>query len=396
MSLNRFLSYEKDGLYFIGHASALIKAGKDLILCDPIWNAEPYENFIFYPKQIVCDEILSKVTGAIVSHEHADHWTPEILERLWCPVFVMGGRQRLVDRLSQHANVKEVKKQIWTTVGLESEIYFLPNPRNTVDSSCLVRRKDFCAYIGSDNFLDRNLAQDAFKASNGKIDIAALPYSFVHFYPALMDMNESKKKEEAIRLKRQALDQARMSIETMRPSSVIPFGANLFYCEGEDHPLNAYLAKPRELYLSNGMKAGDYVIKDNGKVWQYYANESDDKFPPWKPLPQMEFAVELSDIDMVSIINRVRKAPESVPENAIIVNDAVIVDCDTRRVYDGSKNAILKDRKIHKFYFDKKVFYDWAAGKITFETALGTRRFHYSREPDEYSLKLMEFMSNYL
>lgn len=103
--LNEFINSEKDGIFYIGHAAALVKAGKELILVDGIWNESPYENFIFFPKQIDCSKMLSKVTAAIVSHEHADHWAPEILRKLECPVTVMGNRPRLLDRLADHAKL---------------------------------------------------------------------------------------------------------------------------------------------------------------------------------------------------------------------------------------------------------------------------------------------------
>lgn len=378
-SLQKFIYGHKDGLYYIGHSSALIKIKDDLILFDGIWEmlgeAPPYENFIFYPKQADCAEILPLITAAIVSHEHLDHWSAAILEALPCGVHVMDGRPRLVERLAAHAPVFEVPRLKWTNLTENVEVFFVPNPRNTVDSSCLIRGNGFTAYLGSDNFLDRGLCQTVAMAG-GTVNVACIPWQFVHYYPALMEMEPSKKKEEAFRLKRQSIDQAKMFIDIVRPREVIPFGGNLLYCEGPDHLLNVFLAKPEDLVAGSQIKT--------------------EETPEWRPLPPMDFKVELTDEELLSIIDRVHVAGARAPDHVIVVNDVVTIDCDSKHVYDGVMEALLRDKKVHRFYFDSPVFHSWARGSQTFEQALGSRRFKYSRAPDLFEIEIVEFWANYL
>ena len=396
-SLEIFLDSEYDGFYFLGHASALLKIGKELILCDPIWEMpkepKPYENFLFYPHQVIATEILSRITACVVSHEHADHWSPSILKKLKCPVHIMDGRPRLRDRLGSHAEIIERPAKKWSPLVGDVSVFFVPNPKNTVDSSCLIRGKDLCIYAGSDNFLDRNLCQVVATATK-HVDVACIPYACVFYYPHLLEMDESKKKEEAIRLKKHSLDEARMFIDIVRPGIAVPFGNNLFYCEGPNHPLNAYLAKPSELWGALPLAGGDYVLKRGSSLVPFlfpveFLNE-------WEALPPMAFSVELSDKELTSIMSRVRKAPGVIPWHAIRVNDVVTIDAHSRRVYEGLAESIVRDRKLHYFWFDSSVFHAWASGKITFEGALGSRRFKYSRNPDEFNPSLADWWANHL
>ncbi len=378
----------------IGHSSCLVRASGKLILCDPVWrDHRPYENFLTFPSQVNCDDILPQIEACTVSHGHLDHWTPEILEDLPCFVHIMDGRPRLVSTLADHSPVVEVPRRKWVDLCDGVDIFFVDHPTNTVDSACIIRGTDITVYVGSDCFLDKNRCMAIANATQ-IIDVACIPYSFVHHYPALIEMDASRKNEEARRLKKQSLDQARMFVETVRPKVVVPFGNNLLYCEGPDHPLNAYLAKPEELYNALPMNAGDFLLKQNGIMipHQFPVDEKSE----WRPLPPMDFKVELSDAEHVSIIERVRKAAKNAPGHAIVVNDVVVIDCDARRAYAGTMEGILRDKKVHRFYFDAPVFHQWASGSITFESALGSRRFKYSRSPDEYSVVISEFWANFL
>ena len=273
-------------------------------------------------------------------------------------------------------------------------MFFVPNPRNQVDSSCLVRGNGFTAYLSSDNFLDRNLCQKVSEAA-GLVDVAFLCSAFIHYYPALMEMDQTKKVEEAHRLKRKSLDEARMFIDIVRPRLTIPFGNNLLYCEGPTHPLNAYIAKPEELAGSYPLRAGDYALKAGG----FMAAKLDDApVPPpeWRPLPPMDFAVELSDRELVSVISRVRKAARNCPGHAIVVNDVAVIDAQERRAYEAPITSILRDRKTHHFWLDAPVFHAWARGKIAFEAALGSRRFKYSRSYEEFDSKIVDWIAEFL
>ena len=394
-SLLAFLESKPDGAYFLGHSSALIKIGKELVLFDGVCgDHSPYENYIFHPQQVDFTEILPKVTVDLRSHCHADHWSSDILEKLTCPTYIMDGRPSFRATLAKHTDVVEVPRLTWHSVAPGVEVFFVPNPRNQVDSSCLVRGNGFTAYLSSDNFLDRNLCQKVSEAA-GLVDVAFLCSAFIHYYPALMEMDQTKKVEEAHRLKRKSLDEARMFIDIVRPRLTIPFGNNLLYCEGPTHPLNAYIAKPEELAGSYPLRAGDYALKAGGFM-AAKLDEAPVPPPEWRPLPPMDFAVELSDRELVSVISRVRKAARNCPGHAIVVNDVAVIDAQERRAYEAPITSILRDRKTHHFWFDAPVFHAWARGKIAFEAALGSRRFKYSRSYEEFDSKIVDWIAEFL
>ena len=387
MSLENFMETDADGVFYIGHSSALVRISKKLILFDPVWNHKPYGDYwTFNPPQYDCDSIIGKVDHCIVSHIHEDHLCDRIISKLGVPVSIMSGRWPLTDRLSKIAFTHLHPELEWVNLNEDVQAFFVPHAFNSIDSSVFLRSKSYCVYLGSDNFLDSTMLE---KLPNVKIDVAFVPYAFIHWYPHLMvNMTEEEKFLEANRLKKQSLDQAQMFVKKMRPRLTIPFGSSLFYAEGPDHILNRCVADPEEFEGATPMFAGDYIISKGGAKF----SDPSRSFKPRNFGPLFTDKVSITTHDLERLKRQVKNASFRVENHSIIVNGVVEVDTDALQVHLLTKAKV----PYTQFDFDEDVFSDWIRGLITFEQAIGTRRFKCLRVPNVYNVKVFEFMNNFL
>lgn len=385
-SLKEFMRLDSDGVFYVGHASALVRINKKLFMFDPVWNHKPYGDYwTFYPSQVDCDEILDKVSGIFVSHIHEDHLCDEILKKADCPIYIMDGRgPSLMSRVPADLLAKPFQ---WFKVEDDIEAYFVPHSFNSIDSSVFIRSKDYCVYIGSDNFLSKELLLKV-APSVPKVDVAMVPYAFIHWYPSLMsNMTDQEKNAETNRLNEQSLQQARDFMTCFRPRVTIPFGSNLFYASGLDHLLNRLLAKPDDL-VEDPLLTGDFILSD-GNI---YRDRTPETFKE-KEFPALEnhFYPEINESRISRLKEKLSKA-QSIGEPHILIINNIPIDLSI----PAMTTAFPSNAFITEFNFNEREFYKWFDGEITFEQALGTRRFSCLRSPNQYNLKVFEFMNNYL
>jgi L-ascorbate metabolism protein UlaG (beta-lactamase superfamily) len=362
-----FLKSDADGVFYIGHASALVRINGKLILFDPVWNHSPYGHYWeFIPEQINLDFLLDEIDLCVVSHIHEDHICEPILRKLKCPVLVMSGRPNLTARIKKYADIVITAPPFkWVSMWKGVELYFVPHAFNSIDSSCFVRSKHYCVYHGNDNFLSDALIKKI-KPDVKSVDVAMVPFAFIHYYPFLLDgIGEEYRLSEINRLNKQSLDQAYMFVDTFKPKITIPFGNSLFHVENDF--LNQNLLKANDFKSALPMYAGSWVMGNQIHL-------TDPNPPP----------------DLSIIKKRVKNAEFTLSNYEIVVND-VVVDAENLTVKIG------KPSKNHtKFTFKPMEFKQWLRGEITLEQAIGTRQFRYSRVPEIYDLKIVEFYSKCL
>jgi hypothetical protein len=392
-SLEKFMMYNDDGVFYIGHASALVRIKKQLFLFDPVWDHKPYGDYwTFYPKQVNCDQILEKVGNIFLSHIHEDHICDRILKNFGGSAHIMKGRPPLTKRIMATGAAAILHTPFkWTEIEDGIEAYFVPHTFNSIDSSVFLRSvpdyvEDFFVYVGSDNFLSPELIKKI-KPDIPKVDVAMIPYAFIHWYPHLIvNMAPNEKNAELTRLNKQSLDQARSFIEAFRPGTVIPFGSNLYYASGEDHILNQALTKPEEL-VENPMKTGSFILSCGAR----HDVKLEEKFEATEfPVPDFDYDFQNSDLKKVE--TKLEACAAKVPGNVLLVND-ISIDLETLKV--GYKE-VPKGKNATAFRFDEPIFEKWLRGEITFEQAIGTRRFICARVPNVYNVNVFEFMNNHL
>lgn len=396
-----FVNSEKEGVFIIGHASAVIKLWEDgrfwYFLCDPVWDHSPYgKHWEFVPEQVNLDKYLHLFDGCFVSHIHEDHLCDRIISKLKCPIWIMSGRPQLKDRLSKlNPRVFEIAPRTPFAIipDMAMGAYFVPHEFNSIDSSVFIFGISFTAYHGNDNFLSdetaRNLAQIF-----PRIDVAMVPYSFIHWYPHLLkNITEEERLSESERLNKQSLDQASSFIRHLDPMCAIPFGSSMFYRGGRNHPLNKLLARPHDLVGATPILAGGYYLDDriyvNETSPERYENLLDSISDDKESHMNLHFQPTDKQVEKIEEKLATIKFYDGIPDHVIIVN-SIPIYTNLLIVAD----AVKTNRTT--FNFDKPVFEKWVGGKITFEQAIGTRRFECIREPNVYDLTVFEFMNKFL
>lgn len=390
-NLNEFMSTDTDGCFVIGHASVLVRIRGKLILFDPVWgDYKPYgEWWQFVPDQVNCDSVLDRVDACVVSHIHADHFCPDVLRRLKCPVYIMGGRNGLFEeQLTLSLDGRNeygwcgCPPRRWNEVLPGISIYFVEHDFNTVDSSCFVRSESYCVYVGNDNFLSKRQLREV-KHDVERVDAAFVPYAFIHYYPHLLgSLSEAEKALEVIRLNEQSLDQARAFIDTFEPKISVPTGASLFYEGGADHCLNDSLACPQDVGRgSYPLLAGDFFFKDQSRAIQIMSRPEyceflkralgEGKGDPLLIVPACNYP---------DLVERKKSLFRPPLDHTVIVNGL----------------ELSQGRGTTTFQLDVRVLETWLMGEISFEEALGTRRFVYYRTPNIYNLEVIEWCNRWL
>jgi hypothetical protein len=393
--LKEFLDWRQDGFFYVGHSSALIRLAGKLVLFDPVWEHSPYGKFWqFVPRQVNCDEILSQVDHCIVSHIHGDHLCEKILGSLACPVSVMEGRAPLEARIQKvNSFVRKFPAFKWCPLDEKIEAYFVAHPFNTIDSSVFLRTKDFCVYLGSDNFLDE---KTLFRVANDvpATDLAMIPYAFVHWYPHLLsNLFEEERELESKRLNAQSIGQALNFIRYLKPRRFVPFGNSLYYKGGANHVLNRTLATPYEIPRSSVMLAGDFLV--HGLIFRKDAMERLlEESLGGSETPTDFVAYEPNWDNAVTLFSeKLKRATFSVSNHEIIIGELTF-DLEKLEVRRGCTPA--PGRNFTRFKVEPTQIWEWAQGKISFEEVIGTRKFTCERVPNEYNLKVFEFMNNFL
>jgi len=407
-SLKEFVFQDpaKDGLFYVGHASALARISGQYILFDPMWNYSPYgDKWLFSPEQIDCDEILEKLSGCIVSHCHSDHVCPPALSKMKIPITIKDGRLNLKTDLEKYRPVNELAPFVWHPFLKDLEIYFVPHAFNSIDSSVFVRSKTYCVYIGSDNFLTRDLIEKI-KPDIPWLDVACVPTAFIHWYPhRLQNISEEERVNETARLNSQSIDQALMFCNHLKPRAVIPFGSSLFYYGGANNIINRSLTTPFDFQYSTAkyMFAGDYILSDGRVKYRtlekYYQNMLKESLGEMDESP-LELNFKISSDDLGFITKKVQAASKEVAGHDLIIND-VVINLGTKEVrfvpdLDRQLESNPNQNHYTRFRFDRPVFEQLMRGEISFDGALGTRRFECVRSPNIYRLEVFEWFNNFL
>jgi hypothetical protein len=271
------------------------------------------------------------------------------------------------------------------------------HPFNQVDSAFFLKGANgYCIYFGNDCFLDKKQLPQL-RLDVLRVDVAMLGYAFIHYYPHLLEnLTLEKELSESQRLNKQCIDQALAFMDTMNPRLTVPIGASLFYDDGWAHPLNTWVESPWEMtgrgHYCVPMFAGDFVLTDclfeksTMTPDSYRQMLKTSLGPRHRPPVRPVFP---KDLDLSPIQGRVSKAPKI---NHMIQVNNVFVDCQELTA------SLCPDlQKNHtRFLVDEKEFLQWVAGTLTFEEVIGTRRFTYSRQPDEYNLEAIEWWSKWL
>ena len=426
ITLSDFLDNDDDGVFYIGHASILVRLNKKKFIFDAIKNTNFYNNsWLFFPSQ-VNDERIYNVDGVFVSHIHGDHYDPKLLisfQKRGIPIYILDGRQGfnkdlerkkiIVKKIPVNKKI-EIEKGIW--------VYGCLHEYNDIDSSLVISNNNLSIYHGNDNFITQKTLIP-FKKKVGKIDIACIPFAFIHYYPYLL--NSIKKKDnkvEGSRLENLFMNYGIKQAKILNPKVIIPFGSNLFHLDDPNSSMNKAVATPVDFVnyakkyhknLKNNYKtmlSGSFALKNNDKISCYYEKISSQKFNKQLKLftikkrnllkfKKIRKKTVLTSKYLSILSKKISKNKSKINHKILISNESqndnkICINLCNNKVTISKKKTLPFNS--HYFIVQDNEFNQWVRNKITFEEVLGTRRFRYERYPNKYDVKVNSIYTNFL
>ena len=424
--LTEFLNCEYDGVFYIGHASIMVRLNNKKYLFDTIEQSNFYNNsWCFFPSQVM-DKRFFDVDGVFVSHIHQDHYDPRFLKKIQkknIPIYILDGRESFYKSLRKN-KIKFIKipKKKKYYIDNKTWVYGCLHEYNDIDSSMLIANDNLSVYHGNDNFITKK-SLIPFKKVVGHIDVGCIPFAFIHYYPYLLnDVSKSIIKKEGNRLENQFMDYGIQQTKILKPNVVIPFGSNLFHIDNPNSLMNKAVATPIDFVnyakkkhstMSKNYKtilSSSYCFKLNNKLTLFNENISASHFNLklkkfiYKQKKNKKKIIKIKAIiptvkHLKIITNKLKNISKKINHKILIgskmsQNRKILIDLFNKKV-SIYNNKILPDN-CHYFHLEIKEYNMWLNKKITFEEVLGSRRFRYIRKPNLYNVNVMKTYTNYL
>ena len=424
--LSKFLKSNDDGVFYIGHASILVRLNNKKYIFDVIKNTNFYNrSWLFFPSQIN-DKRIFDVDGIFVSHIHGDHYDPHLLKKLQkknIPIYILDGRPNFnKDLKSKKIPFKKIPVNKKFYISKDIWVHGCLHEYNDIDSSLIISNDNLSVYHGNDNFITKKTLSP-FKKKIGKVDIACIPFAFIHFYPYLLkSLGNKENKKEARRLENQFMNYGIEQSKILKPDIVIPFGSNLFHLDDPKCAMNKGVATPvdfinhaKKFHKSSKdsyktMLSGSYCLKKREKLFSYFEKVSTKKFNKMLEnftLKKIKLIKNKKVIKKIKIKkSHLNFIKSKILKNQLKINHKILVSNESQ---ENNKICInIKNSNVYLYYENKlpfnshyfKVqdveFNKWLKKKITFEEVLGTRRFTYQRYPNTYNVKINSIYTNFL
>jgi len=432
-SLNTFFFSANDGLYYLSHASILVKLSGKTFLFDPVLAKPPHlGSWLFYPEMKI-DACLLDVDAVFVSHQHQDHFDVGFLKQLSekTKIYIVAGRPQF-SRMFKNEGIPhiEIPEDKVFDLGGGVTCVGVTHEYNGLDSALAISNGKCTFYHGNDCFLSGEKL-DIIKSLYPKIDVACIPFAYVHWYPFLLDdVSDTWRAQESDRLIKKYLDYGLSQIEDLKPTIAIPFGANMFYFDDIDSPHNKAVVSPLDFedYAAQvNFKMQDVIKPLFGGDSVIYESKSVGSRPKI-------FSMDLQKISLMEGLKRyiehVRIVGTGFDEQAIeSISFNSIKDIDF--IQDRLANNLLD--QIHNIYisntdypeidfieialntgksrFSKEINenlpYHWfkltnlaykayLSEKFSFNEIVASSRFRLTRAPNLYNIEILKIINNAL
>ena len=429
-NLNAFEKrFPKSGVFYLGHASIMAVLNGRKILFDPIVLSKPYdESWSFYPPQIR-DESFHNVDAVVVSHIHQDHYDVEFLKSLapQAKLIIVGGRPEFESDIKSKAQrtVNVIEPERTTEIFDGVFLHGVNHETNGVDASTIAFDDRFCVYHGNDNYLSAE-GLSKFKAPGRAVDVACVPYAFIHWYPFLLDCDGDAlldKQTEGQRLVDLYMDDCIRAIEILNPKLAIPFGANLLLQDGNAFSeMNLAVKTPFEFFDHAAAKsarladvvrpllAGDYCgLHEQGfEVVSHSRGSSGDyrlaADAYLKSLPAKRVGADKSLPPVEEFVDKLNQkisgCDHEASDNLVqmelkLPQRTLKIEIDCRSFSAAQVREFSRSRATHQFTLDEYASMSWLEGR-RFEEIIGMRRFRLKRTPNVYASNVLKFINTAL
>jgi L-ascorbate metabolism protein UlaG (beta-lactamase superfamily) len=431
--LDAFCAETCDGLFYLSHASILVRLNGKTLLFDPVLAKPPHlGSWLFYP-EMEMDRRMLEVDAVLVSHQHQDHYDAEFLKMLpaTTPIYILDGRPQFAALLEGEGIAYTLlPAETLTDLGDGIQVIGINHEYNGIDAALAVSNGQFTVYHGNDCFVS-NDKLDVVLAAFPRIDVACIPFAYVHWYPFLLEeVDEDWKGAEATRLIDEYLDYGLRQTSRLNPAVAIPFGANMFYaddiyCEHNKAVLSPFDFKDyadRVGYPLRGriapLFAGDAVYSrgpDGARSLAVVQRPFDrqalfEGFNRYlRQVTETGVGLDLRDIQALSradvedhgfIADRIAGI-DLAEDHVLFISNAdqpdwgvVAIDLKTRRTARVDK--VAEGRPYHHFRLNDLAYKAYFSQAFTFNEIVASSQFKLVRRPNLYNLEVLKIINNVL
>lgn len=432
-SVDKFYNSNSDGVLYVSHASIIVSLNGKKYLFDPVLAKPPHlGSWLFYPEMQRDDRML-KVDGVFVSHQHQDHYDVDFLKLIpkTIPIYIVAGRLHFEKMLEEsgipYTLIPENEKfdlgNGVSCVGIQHEY-------NGIDSAIAISNDLFTVYHGNDCYLS-NSKLEIIKKHYSEIDVACIPFAYVHWYPFLLDeVDEIWRKNESERLIKKYLEYGLEQVKFLNPHVAIPFGANMFYCDDIKSEHNKAVLSPFEFKKYAEVTNFPLVEKIKTLFSGDIVLSKDNKSERIITIDQKEFTIEDLHIGFEKYLNQVKKIGTGFDFSEIenLKNDElenldfikVRLSFHQQRIkhkifisnmddesfenieIDLENHSVVRKKMIestypfHHFKLTNLAYKAYMSEKYSFNEIIASSRFRLIRKPNDYQLDVLKIVNNIL
>lgn len=425
-----FLDSGLDGVYYLSHASTLVVLSGVKILFDPVLARPPhFGSWLFYPLMHFHESLL-EVDYCIVSHQHQDHFDADFLGRLSrnTEILIVEGRPQFEKMLSSNfIKYKTIKSRRLSKLCKDIVFYAVNHPVNGIDSAIAVANKNLSFYHGNDCYLEPYILK-VMRQEIGEIDIACIPFAYIHWYPFLVNnMTDDEKVSEEARLVGMYMDFGISQIEALHPKVAIPFGANMFYNDDLTSRHNTSIKNPLDFKnyvdhkspllspIVHPLFAGSIITKnkssvaiDGGNLSREDLNKGFTEYLPHATRLKNNEQKKYDHIDINCntkldfILERLltnNLSMKRIRHNIYISSDqskTKIIHISLQDYEVKYVDHISKQVDFHYFLLSEFVYKIYLSGAVKLGEVIASSQFTVTRIPNKYNLEALKYINNVL
>jgi len=432
--VDQFYARDVDGLLYVSHASILVSLNGKKFLFDPVLAKPPHlGSWLFYP-EMQRDFRMLEVDGVFVSHQHQDHYDVDFLKLLprSTTIYIVAGRPQFSKMLAREGiPFVELPEDQKFDLGSGVSCIGILHEYNGIDAAIAISNGDFTVFHGNDCFVSNDKLKIV-KDTYPSINVACVPFAYVHWYPFLLEeVDAAWKNAEADRLIIEYLNYGLQQVEFLRPDIAIPFGANMFYCDDISSEHNKAVLSPFD-FKSYAVKKGFALEKNILPLFSGDTILSIGDFQKRRlEIGQKEFSLEelhtgfgeylarvqeqgtgfdVSEIESLSadtLLQELSFIPvrlgsvETMPDQRIYISNMddsslglIEIDLKSRRV---EKKTLIDDAvPFHHFRLTDLAYKAYLSQRFSFNEIVASSRFRLIRRPNEYRLDVLRVINNVL
>ena len=432
-SVDQFYTRNVDGMLYVSHASILVSLNGKKFLFDPVLASPPHlGSWLFYP-EMQRDGRFLEVDGVFVSHQHQDHFDVDFLKLLpkTTPIYIVAGRPQFSKMLEQEGiPFVELSENQKFDLGDGISCIGILHEYNGIDAAIGISNGDFTVFHGNDCFVS-NEKLKIIKDAYPHINVACVPFAYVHWYPFLLDeVDDAWKKTEADRLIKKYLDYGLQQVAFLRPDIAIPFGANMFYCDDISSDHNKAVLSPFD-FKSYADKNCFSMVKN---ILPLFSGDTilsvGDSQKKTLEVIQKEFSLEelhtgfgeylaillekgtgfdaseieklsYDDLQDLTFISRRLISHDVIQDQRIYISNMddssySLIEIDLKN--GGVEKMSLVDESVsfHHFRLTDLAYKAYLSQKFSFNEIVASSRFRLIRRPNEYRLDVLKIVNNVL